>query len=218
MAASGASSRSLAVAIIALTSTLSCQDTLLPFPRSPVASLPESSPAESSATAATATAASMSSSISKDLLRSLGVNAEPNDRSLRVFRIASFIHQVRIVPFPFTSIPSSPFSNRSSTSNLYFLDSSNISTVFLLHWIFMDLLVDSMRAATFTLSPKMVYLGKAAPTTPETMGPVDIPARRNTRISLYRKRVTNSMASSAKSATRSAPSPPPTLPLPPITM
>ena len=46
--------------------------------------------------------------------------------SYGALRLASFIHQVRIVPFPFTTIPSSSFSTRSSISYLCLLDSLNV--------------------------------------------------------------------------------------------
>ena len=46
--------------------------------------------------------------------------------SYGALRLASFIHQVRIVPFPFTTILSSSFSTRSSISYLCLLDSLNV--------------------------------------------------------------------------------------------
>ena len=48
--------------------------------------------------------------------------------SYGALRLASFIHQVRIVPFPFTTILSSSFSTRSSISYLCLLDSLNAFT------------------------------------------------------------------------------------------
>mmetsp|Transcript_17657 Transcript_17657/g.26804 ORF Transcript_17657/g.26804 Transcript_17657/m.26804 type:complete len:97 (-) Transcript_17657:265-555(-) len=50
----------------------------------------------------------------------------------------------------------------------------------------MDLPVDSIRDATFTESPKIVNFGIDAPTTPDTIGPLDEPALIKTRIPLYR--------------------------------